>query len=116
MWSCDVRVTRQKWSGSVKNPTTFLQLPTMPKKSWAKEEQQTWLMGHLVDFRKAQEAKTTPSFFIDLYQNYLEKWPLSAPNAKELSEADGNEEKAKTDKQKLLETVSGSFTLIYSVA
>lgn len=88
----------------------------MPKKSWASKEQQTWLLAQLADFRQAQEAKTTPSFFTELYQKYLEQWPLASPNADELLEADGNEEKAKTLKQKASEHVSDYFTTIYSAA
>ena len=72
----------------------------MPKKSWASEEQQTWLFSKLADFCQAQEVKTTPKFFIELYQNFQEEWPLSPPNA------DGNEEKAKTVEQKASEHVS----------
>jgi hypothetical protein len=87
----------------------------MPKKSWASENQQTWLLAQLADFRQAQEAKTTPGFFSDLYQKFHESWPLASPNANEISKADGNEEKAKTLKQKASEQVS-SFTIIYSVA
>ena len=88
----------------------------MPKKSWASEEQQTWLLAQLADFRHAQEAKTTPSFFTDLYQKFHEEWPLASPNANEISEADENEEKAKTVKQKASETVSGLFTIINPLA
>ena len=87
----------------------------MPKKSWATEEQQTWLMAQLSDFRQAQEAKTTPGFFIELFQKFHEKWPPASPNADELSKADENEEKAITLKQKASEQVSGSFTIIYLV-
>jgi predicted metal-dependent hydrolase len=87
----------------------------MPKKSWASAEQQTWLLTKLADFRQAQEAKTTQSFFNDLYQKFHESWPLASPNADEISKAEGNEEKAKTHKQKASEHVS-SFTIIYSVA
>jgi hypothetical protein len=83
----------------------------MPKKSWASKGQQTWLLAQLADFRLAQEAKTTSNFFIDLYEKFHAEWPLSAPSADELSKADGNEEKAKTDKQKATELVSGLFTL-----
>jgi hypothetical protein len=88
----------------------------MPKKSWASEEQQTWLLAQLADFRLAQEAKTTPSFFSDLYQKFHEEWPLASPDANDISKADGNEEKAKTVKQKASETVSGLFTIIYHLA
>ena len=88
----------------------------MPKKSWASKEQQTWLLARLADFRQAQETKTTPSFFSDLYQKFHEQWPLASPNSNEISEADGNDEKAKTLKQKASEHVSDSFTTKYSVA
>lgn len=88
----------------------------MPKKSWASEEQQTWLLGQLADFRQAQEAKTTPRFFIDLYEKFHEVWPVAPPNADEISKADGNEEKAKTLKQKASEQVSRSFAPLYSGA
>jgi hypothetical protein len=84
----------------------------MPKKSWASEEQHTWLLTKLSDFRQAQEAKTTPIFFTELYQKFHEDWPLASPNADEISKADGNEEKARTLKQKSSEHVSGSFTYI----
>ena len=84
----------------------------MPKKSWASKEQQTWLFDQLADFCQAQEAKTTPIFFLDLYKKFLEKWPI----ADEISKADGSEEKAKTVKQKAFEQVSSSFSLIFSVA
>ena len=87
----------------------------MPKKSWASEEQQTWLLAQLSDFRQAQEAKTTPAFFTELYQNFHEQWPPASPNAGEISKADGNEEKAITLKQKATEQVSDSFTIIYLV-
>lgn len=88
----------------------------MPKKSWASNEQQTWLLAQLADFRQAQETKTTPSFFSELYQKFQEQWPLASPNSNEISEADGSEEKAKTLKQKASEHVSDSFTTKYSVA
>ena len=87
----------------------------MPKKTWASDEQQSWLFAQLADFRQAQEAKTTPSFFRELYENYHEKWPLSPPDADDLSNADGNEEKAITLKQKASELVSGPFIPIYFV-
>jgi hypothetical protein len=89
--------------------THLVVLFTMPKKSWASEQQQTWLLAQLADFRQAQEAKTTPSFFIELYQKFHEEWPLASPNAEEISKADANEEKAKTLKQKASEQVSGSL-------
>ena len=92
-----------------------LQLFTMPKKTWTSDEQQSWLFAHLTDFRQSQEVKTTPSFFRELYENYHEKWPLSLSDADELSNTDGNEEKAKTLKQKASELVSGSFIPIYFV-
>ena len=88
----------------------------MPKKSWASEEQQTWLLAQLGDFRLAQEAKTTTTFFTDLYQKFHELWPPAPPNTDEISKADGNEEKAKTVKQKASETVSGLFTIIIHLA
>ena len=63
----------------------------MPKKSWASDEQQTWLFGQLADFRLAQEEKTTPNFFIDLYEKFHLKWPIAALNANEIKEADDDE-------------------------
>jgi hypothetical protein len=82
----------------------------MPKKSWASDDQQTWLLAQLADFRLAQEAKTTPIFFTNLYKKFHEEWPLPSPNADEISKEDGNEELAKTVKQKASENVSGSLT------
>ena len=87
----------------------------MPKKTWASDKQQSWLFAQLADFCQAQEAKTTPSFFRKLYENYHERWPPSPPNADELSNADENEEKAKILKQKASELVSGPFIPIYFV-
>jgi hypothetical protein len=84
----------------------------MPKKTWASEDQQTWLLAQLADFRQAQEAKTTPGYFIELFQNFHEMWPLAPPNADEISKADGNDEKAKTLKQKASEVVSVPYTPI----
>jgi len=113
-WSCDVHfqvVAIIFLPHSHHLPTT-----TMPKKSWALEEQQTWLLAQLADFRLAQEAKTTPIFFTDLYQKFHEVWPPAPPNADEILKADGNEEKAKTVKQKASETVSGLFTIINPLA
>lgn len=84
----------------------------MPKKSWASEEQQTWLLAQLPDFREAQNAKTTPAFFMELYQKFHEVWPVALPNGDEISKAGGDEEKAKTLKEKASEQVSVSFTPI----
>ena len=86
------------------------------KKSWASKEQQTLLLAQLAYFCQAQEVKMTSSFFIELYQNFHEEWPLASPDAEEISKSDGNEEKAKTLKQKASELVSGSLTIIHSVA
>ena len=104
-WSCDVHVG---WCDKFLLLFSYncLLLSSMPKKSWTSEEQKTWLFSKLADFRQAQDAKTTPNFFIELYQNFHEEWPLSPPDADELSNADGNEEKAKTVKQKASEQVS----------
>jgi hypothetical protein len=66
-------------------------------------------LAQLANFRQAQEAKTTPSFFIKLYQKCHEEWPLASPDAKEIFKADGNEEKVKNLKQKASEQVSGSL-------
>jgi len=101
IWSCDVLLLQLLFV------LLTLHLHTMPKKSWASEEQQTWLIAQLADFRQAQEGKTTPSFFTDLYEKFHTKWPVAAPNANDISEADGNEEKAKTFKQKASENVGG---------
>lgn len=83
----------------------------MPKKSWASEEQKTWLLTQLADFWKAQEAKAVPSFFIGLYEDFHKEWPVAPPDADELSKADGNEDMAKTIKEKASEVVSSSFPL-----
>lgn len=84
----------------------------MPKKSWASDEQQTWLFAQLAGFRQAQETKTTPVFFNELYQKFHDVWPLAPPNAEELSKQEGSEEKAITVKLKASEHVSISFSLI----
>lgn len=84
----------------------------MPKKTWASEEQQTWLLAKLADFRQAQGAKKTPGFFIELYTKFHETWPVAPANAEEISRADGNEEKANTQKQKASEVVSVQYTPI----
>lgn len=81
----------------------------MPKWSWASKEQQDWLFALLPDFRKAQEAKTTPSFFTEIYQEFHAKWPVPSPTAEEIAADDGNEEQAQTTKEKASESVSGWF-------
>ena len=86
-------------------PTVF----AMPKKSWASLEQQTWLLAQLADFHQAQEAKSTPTFFLELYKNFHEKWPLAFPSTKEISKVEGNEEQPQTLKQKASENVSWVF-------
>jgi hypothetical protein len=86
-------------------------LPTMPKKSWASPEQQTWLLAQLADFRQAQEAKTTPTFFLGLYKKFHEKWPLASPSTEEIFKVEGNEEQAQTLKQKASENVSWVFAI-----
>lgn len=83
----------------------------MPKKSWASLEQQTWLLAQLADFRQAQEAKTTPAFFLELYKNFHEKWPLASPSTEEISKAEENEEQAQTLMQKASENVSQLFAI-----
>jgi hypothetical protein len=78
----------------------------MPKKSWASKEQQDWLYGQLADFRIAQEAKTTPSFFAKIYQDFHAQWPLSSLTTEEIAADDGNTELAQTTKEKASESVS----------
>ena len=58
----------------------------MPKKSWASDKQQNWLLAQLANFFQAQESKTTPTFFITLYQKFHEQWPLAFPNTDEISQ------------------------------
>ena len=86
-------------------PSTF----TMPKKSWASKEQQDWLYDNLPDFRLAQEAKSTPSFFSKLYEDFHAKWPLAPLTAEEIAADQGNPELAQTNKEKASETVSNGF-------
>ena len=81
----------------------------MPKKLWASKQQLEWLYGHLPEFCIAQEAKTTPSFFGKVYEEFLAQWPLSAPTAEEIAADNGNAELAKTTKEKASETVSDGF-------
>lgn len=84
----------------------------MPKRSWASKQQQDWLYAQLPDFRKAQETRATPSFFAEIYEEFHAKWPVPAPTADEIAAEDGNEEKAKTTKEKASENVSRSFPCI----
>ena len=105
IWSCDVACEQE---------LSYLQYCTpfhiiMPKKSWASNEQLDWLFGHLPDFRRAQEAKTTPSFFTKIYQEFHSQWPLSSPTAEEIADDDGNAEQAQTTKEKASESVSDGF-------
>jgi hypothetical protein len=81
----------------------------MPKKSWASKEQQDWLYAQLPNFRIAQEAKTTPSFFSNIFQEFHAKWPVPSPTAKEIAADDGSQEQAQTTKEKASESVSDSF-------
>jgi len=82
---------------------------TMPKKSWTSKEQLDWLSAQLPAFRIAQEAKTTPSFFTEIYQEFHAQWPLSPLTAKEIAADDGNTELAQTTKEKASESVSNGF-------
>jgi hypothetical protein len=81
----------------------------MPKKSWTSKEQLDWLSAQLPAFRIAQEAKTTPSFFTEIYQEFHAQWPLSPLTAKEIAADDGNTELAQTTKEKASESVSNGF-------
>ena len=81
----------------------------MPKKSWASKEQQDWLYAQLPNFRIAQEAKTTPSFFSKNFQEFHAQWPVLSPTAKEIAANGGSEEQAQTTKEKASESVSDSF-------
>jgi hypothetical protein len=83
----------------------------MPKKSWASKEQQEWLYTQLPDFRISQEAKTTPSFFLKIYQEFHAKWPVTPSTAEENAVDTGNEEQAQTTKQKASENVSDCFLI-----
>lgn len=60
----------------------------------------------------AQEAKTTPCFFSKIYQEFHSLWPVPPPTAEEIAADDGNEEKARTTKEKASESVSGFLTLV----
>lgn len=80
----------------------------MPKKSWASKEQQDWLYAQLPTFRIAQEAKTTPSFFLKIYQEFHAQWPVPAPTTEEIADDDGSQEQAQTTKEKASESVSHS--------
>jgi hypothetical protein len=85
---------------------------SMGKKSWASKEQQDWLFEQLGEFRKAQDAKTIPSFFERIYQEFFDKWPLPPPTLQEIAEAE-TEEQARTTKQKAGESVSHWFHNAY---
>jgi hypothetical protein len=85
----------------------------MPKQSWASKEQLDWLYAQLPDFRMAQEAKTTPSFFTKMYKEFHTLWPVAALTSEEIAADDGNEEKAQTTKEKASESVSGLICLIW---
>ena len=87
----------------------------MPKKSWASQEQLDWLYAKLPDFRIAQEAKTTPSFFLKFFKEFHEQWPVPSPTPEENAADDGDEEQAQTTKElKASENVSDcSLHLIY---
>jgi hypothetical protein len=85
----------------------------MPKKSWASKEQQDWLFTNLPDFRIAQEAKSTPSFFSKLYEDFHAKWPLAPLTTEEIAADEGNQELAQTNKEKASESVSNVFSYMY---
>jgi hypothetical protein len=85
----------------------------MPKKSWASVDQQNWLFAQLAEFRQAQDAKTTPSFFTKIYQQFHDEWPVDSPTTTEIADAEGSEEHAKTVKEKASESVSGWFRHIF---
>jgi len=110
IWSCDVNLQVVVVFLFYHSLITCLLLFPMPKKSWASEEQQTWLLAQLADFRLAREAKTTPNYLTDLYQKFHEVWPPVLKYRRNFKSR--NEEKAKTVKQKASETVSGLYTSI----
>jgi|ERR1700679_597070 hypothetical protein len=91
------------------NFTPFRFRITMPKKTWASKEQLDWLSAQLPDFRITQDAKTTPSFFAKLYDEFHAQWPLAPPTEEEIANDDGNAELAQTTKEKASETVSDGF-------
>ena len=87
----------------------------MPKKSWVTKEQQEWLFDQLSDLRKAQDARTVPTFFERIYREFHDEWPVPSLTPEEIAGAGGEEEKVRTTKEKASEAVSGLFIAWISV-
>jgi hypothetical protein len=109
-WSCDISATSATSGICHLHSHLHLIVPAiMPKKSWASVDQQNWLFAQLAEFHQAQDAKTTPSFFAQIFNQFHDQWPVDSPTMTEIADAEGNEEQAETVKEKASESVSGWF-------
>lgn len=59
----------------------------MTRKTWATDEQVAFLMGYRASFKQAQQLKTTGAFLSQLKNDWFAKYPLHAPDAREVAEA-----------------------------
>lgn len=67
----------------------------MTKKKWTTDEQEVWLTPHVADFIRAQQHRTTGTFFGPIYKGWLENFPCPEPTSEQIEAANGDAKKAK---------------------
>ncbi|KAM6492907.1 hypothetical protein JOM56_011041 [Amanita muscaria] len=76
----------------------------MTKKQWTTATQRTWMLNHLPVYLKAKEEKSTCDFFLSHWKLFMEQWPVEAPSAEEIQQADGKDDLALAKKKKAAES------------
>ncbi|KIL68674.1 hypothetical protein M378DRAFT_70647 [Amanita muscaria Koide BX008] len=76
----------------------------MTKKQWTTPDQRTWMLGQLPEYLKAKDGKSTREFFLNHWKIFSERWPVDAPSAEEIQQADGKEDLALAKKTKAAES------------
>ncbi|EMD40255.1 hypothetical protein CERSUDRAFT_36270, partial [Gelatoporia subvermispora B] len=67
--------------------------------SWVDAERKEWLEKKLAEFMEVRKKDDLGSFWPPVYEDYDERWPLSAPTAEEIAEYSGDEEAVSEAKQ-----------------
>ena len=78
----------------------------MTKRQWTTLAQRTWLESQLPEYLKAKEEKSTRDFFLNTWKSFAERWPIDAPSAEDIQQADNNKDLAHAKKTKATESVS----------
>ncbi|KAM6501765.1 hypothetical protein JOM56_001742 [Amanita muscaria] len=76
----------------------------MTKRRWTTAEQLTWLESKLPAYLKAKDEKSTRDFFFNTWKLFAEQWPVDAPSAKEIQQAEDNKDLAQAKKTKATES------------